>query len=336
MTDRPGASACPESDRSIPAPGSDQSLSVPEREWPRACPDGDRLLAQLPRPRTGDPHRIAVLSDVHFSTTEARTSKQLHRTPTHLRAAVSDINRRDVDAVVCLGDLVHRGRSAEYDRVADRLDDLDPPLYAVPGNHDLSSYEGTDGLELTSFAERFGGGSYPLAAAVGELTVRGVPATAGSLDPATLATLRDRVSADDPTLLCLHYPTRPVVARLRRLVADPSVVQAKRIVRDFGSVVDQEALPLVLTGHLHVPLLARRHGRAYVGAPPLCTYPQGYLLVRTDPSGCQLRFAPVVDAETMAQTKTARARHSATDRTLTDAAAAVMGALSVVPTTGGG
>ncbi len=262
--------------------------------------------------------------------TEARTSKQLHRTPTHLRAAVRDINRRDIDAVVCLGDLVHRGRSAEYDRVAVRLDDLDPPLYAVPGNHDLSSYEGADGLELASFAERFGGASYPLAAAVGELTVRGVPATAGSLDPAMLATLRDRVSADEPTLLCLHYPTQPVVARLRRLVADPSVVQAKRIVRDFASVFEQGVVPLVLTGHLHVPLLARRHGRAYVGAPPLCTYPQGYLLVRTDPSGCRLRFVPVADATTMARTKAARARHSTTDRTLTDAAADVMGSLPLV------
>jgi 3',5'-cyclic AMP phosphodiesterase CpdA len=47
------------------------------------------------------------------------------------------IERIDPELIIASGDLTHRGRPDQHDRAADFLQQLGPPVFAVPGNHDI-------------------------------------------------------------------------------------------------------------------------------------------------------------------------------------------------------
>lgn len=58
----------------------------------------------------------------------------LRRAVAHLNALSAQVG--GVDAVIHTGDLTDEGRPEEYDRFKALMEDLAPPLYAIPGNHD--------------------------------------------------------------------------------------------------------------------------------------------------------------------------------------------------------
>jgi Icc protein len=89
--------------------------------------DGDRHARALERLRSeaGDgPLRFAVLGDIQLFLDESG-------------AAVEDLEQRDVDFVVQVGDLTEYGSAQEYAWVARLLDRLRVPSFAVLGNHDV-------------------------------------------------------------------------------------------------------------------------------------------------------------------------------------------------------
>ncbi|SEL58373.1 3',5'-cyclic AMP phosphodiesterase CpdA [Roseivivax marinus] len=70
--------------------------------------------------------RIAHLSDLHFG-----------RDRPELVAPLIDVlNGADLDLVVVSGDLTQRARRAQFRSARAFLDQLEPPVLAVPGNHD--------------------------------------------------------------------------------------------------------------------------------------------------------------------------------------------------------
>ncbi|MCC8112610.1 MAG: PQQ-binding-like beta-propeller repeat protein [Bacteroidales bacterium] len=74
------------------------------------------------------PLRVAVLSDVHVT--------EGNRCDTLLRRAVADINAADYDIVVMNGDLTNQGLDSELKYVKSILDDIEHPLFVLPGNHE--------------------------------------------------------------------------------------------------------------------------------------------------------------------------------------------------------
>ncbi|MGH2841157.1 MAG: metallophosphoesterase family protein, partial [Solirubrobacteraceae bacterium] len=74
------------------------------------------------------PARLIHVSDVHVGARE----QPLVESP--LRALV---DRVQPDLVIATGDLTHRGRRDQHERVATLLRGLAAPVLAVPGNHDI-------------------------------------------------------------------------------------------------------------------------------------------------------------------------------------------------------
>jgi 3',5'-cyclic AMP phosphodiesterase CpdA len=72
--------------------------------------------------------RLLHLSDLHVGSHGEE----------HLESGVAAlIERIDPDLIIASGDLTHRGRPAQHDRAAAFLQQLGPPVLAVPGNHDI-------------------------------------------------------------------------------------------------------------------------------------------------------------------------------------------------------
>ena len=72
--------------------------------------------------------RLAILSDVHVTPGNANEEQ--------LRAAVTEINAIDVDAVMMTGDLTNEGSDEQLRNVKGILDGITHPLYVIPGNHE--------------------------------------------------------------------------------------------------------------------------------------------------------------------------------------------------------
>src|SRR6478752_5274648 len=82
------------------------------------------------------PYVIAQLSDIHIGGLKAGSGDRFS-------AALDEINRmsRQPDLVLLTGDLTHNGSEAEFAEFKHRLDALDAPWEAIPGNHDRAIAE---------------------------------------------------------------------------------------------------------------------------------------------------------------------------------------------------
>ncbi len=75
--------------------------------------------------------RVVVLADLHVTPGNANESQ--------LRIAVNEINMMsDVDLVVVDGDLTNEGSDEQLRLIKSILDDIDKPLFVIPGNHETN------------------------------------------------------------------------------------------------------------------------------------------------------------------------------------------------------
>jgi 3',5'-cyclic AMP phosphodiesterase CpdA len=72
--------------------------------------------------------RVLHVSDLHFGTREDPAVEQ---------AVAELLAQIEPELVIASGDLTHRGRPEQHDRVARFLKSLGPPVLAIPGNHDI-------------------------------------------------------------------------------------------------------------------------------------------------------------------------------------------------------
>lgn len=82
---------------------------------------------------------FAVIADSHVTWSGGKATKVL-------KEVVSDINRRSVDFVIHAGDEANVGQLQQFEATRDALNELRPPYYVIPGNHDgcWSESGGTD------------------------------------------------------------------------------------------------------------------------------------------------------------------------------------------------
>ncbi|MFC6863535.1 metallophosphoesterase family protein [Halomicroarcula sp. GCM10025817] len=255
-------------------------------------------LARLARPQASRPTRLAVVSDVHLSTTNEGSWKLFHRSETRLRQAVDDVGTRGVDGVVVAGDLTEDGHPEDVARAAELLSDLSVPVLPVPGNHDAPTDPGAD----ASFSEGALGtllpGGFPYRGRVGGVDVLCLDSTrAASGEKATLADdqlawLAETVSACDDPIVVSHH-NLPGLLSATGGDSWRSSFPLRNADR-FGSVLRDSAVGLHVSGHLHIPALAATGGVRELIAPALCSFPGGYLLVDVGPEGTTVRYVPVV------------------------------------------
>ncbi len=72
--------------------------------------------------------RIALVSDTHYG---------VYRHATPMARIVRAVNREDVDAVLIAGDFTYHIRADRLERALGAIRDVEAPVYAVLGNHDI-------------------------------------------------------------------------------------------------------------------------------------------------------------------------------------------------------
>lgn len=304
----------------------------------RSGPPAGTLMARLDRPRSTDRTRVAVIADPHLSTEETGTSKLFERTEEHVAAAVADITQRGVDATLCVGDITKDGEPWNFDRFDEIADDLDGPFYSIPGNHDVPK-EGYDheNLPMDEFEARYApdGQDFPFRVAVGGVDVIGVNTAgtdewlydshAGAVPESHLDELDDLLADADTPLVLAHHnlPAMSEQVHEHRELAEPDMFVPPEMddPEPFVETLQRNDVPLLLTGHLHMPSAAAQGSVRELMMPTTCSFPQGYCLIDVGPEGTEVRFVPVADFDGMVAGHRERSSDSVTARGLTGMAA---------------
>lgn len=85
--------------------------------------------------------RVGIIADIQYCDCETRGTRFYRNSLLKLEQCVEDLNRRQVDFSVNLGDLVDRDTENNMGAILTRLDKLDSKVYNTTGNHD---YEGVE------------------------------------------------------------------------------------------------------------------------------------------------------------------------------------------------
>lgn len=280
---------------------------------------------------------MAVIADPHLSTRETGTSKLFEYTGPHLRAAVEDIQERDVEAVLSVGDLTKDGEPWNFDAFDDIVADLDVPFYAVPGNHDVpKAGDEHETIPVSEFADRYTPeGDLPYVVEVGDVPIVGVNSSGtedllyeshdGEVADIDIDWLEQTLPEYTDPIVLTHFNLPAMSEQLRthrdHVEPDMGIPPVLRNPDPFVDVLSSHDVPLMLTGHLHMPSTATQDGIREVMAPTTCSFPQAYLLLEVGPEGTTVRQVPCTDQSGLRYSFSERSADSVTSRGLTAMAA---------------
>jgi len=268
------------------------------------------VLARLRRPVSDRPTRLAVVSDAHVATRAEGTDKMFHTTEDRLRAVVRRLNAAEPapDLVLFNGDLTKDGETWNFERFDGIVADLEAPFVAAPGNHDvpkefddhetppLSAFEDSYAPEPLPFVRRFGGLDLVVLDSATFPDGSLADGHRGALSPSQLGWLEETLGKLDNPVVALHHNVLPVLPKTVGNLAFRRVYSLYNRSEVLG-VLEDHGVPLVLTGHHHIPDVERVGGVTEVTAPPACSYPQAHLVVDVNRKGTTVRLVTHADEE---------------------------------------
>jgi 3',5'-cyclic AMP phosphodiesterase CpdA len=292
-------------------------------------------MARFSRPTAETPTRIALIADPHIPRKSVETLK-LTMPTTFLERAIVDINARSVDATLFLGDLTMDGREAEYERFDEVVADLEGPWLCIPGNHDLEKgFDDHESPNLSEFASRYASEGIPFVVRHGDVDVVGLDSVSademynshsGMVDTDQLSWLDDRLSEAENPVVAFHHILPPIVEQFDeyRDRAAPDLSRPS-LMKDPSPLIETLAahnVPLVLSGHLHIPSLGEVDGIHEVNGPSTGTFPPAYLLLDVGPDGAVVRYVTLGDVAEVQTAFTERSEYRPKARALASMAAA--------------
>jgi len=178
--------------------------------------------------------KIVHISDIHYS----KSWMFLHET---FRKCIGMVNEENPDVVIITGDVTDYGLTSEFQGVKEELKDISSPYLVVPGNHD-SRHEGYKKFE-NFFGKRF------YSSKVGNYTFVGIDSSEPDID-------EGHIGREQLTWLQNHISSHSIVFLHHHLVPIPNTGRERNVLVDAGEVLkilDMHDVPLVLSGHKHVP-----------------------------------------------------------------------------------
>ncbi|MCK5458974.1 MAG: metallophosphoesterase [Thermoplasmatales archaeon] len=187
--------------------------------------------------------RIVHISDIHVNLGSDFDEKMFNK-------SVKILNKIEKDIIFVSGDITTEGLLSEYEMAKQKLDMIDGKKVIVPGNHD----ERNLGFKL--FPEFFGEPTF--IHNYGEVMLIGLASSEPDKDSGRLGRRRHRLikealqKSKKMAVIGLHHHIIPV----------PNSGRETNIIEDAGETLDiilQNAVPLVLMGHRHVPYGVKIH-----------------------------------------------------------------------------
>jgi 3',5'-cyclic AMP phosphodiesterase CpdA len=229
-----------------------------------------------------------------------------------LSNSVDSINSSpETDFVLFNGDLTKDGEKRNFEKFDSTVESLEVPSVATPGNHDVpKSWDSHDTPPLSEFKRRYAPEGYPIVREVGDSGVKLVVLNSADTPDGSLSdTHAGHVSTRQLILLdiLLHDLTNPVVALHHSL--EPVVDSDKRKVNNYSvknsekllGILEKHDVPILVSGHHHIPSTVEYGSVRGVIAPATSTYPQSYLRLDIDESGTEVSLVPVADEYTQSK-----------------------------------
>lgn len=293
------------------------------------------VMARFRRPRANRRTTIAVIGDPHIPIGSVDSLKATEPAR-FLRRAIADINARSPDGTLFVGDLSMDGVPAEFDRFDTVIEDLQNPWTAIPGNHDApKDFDEHESLPADTFIDRYTPGSLPYKVPIGELDIvaldsaypSAVSDTAnGTVDTEQIAWLDDVLDDALNPIVTVHHPFPSILAQFdayRQAVnPDLSSPTGLREAEPLLETLHDHGVPMVITGHLHIPTIGTEDGVHEVNVPATSTFPPAYILLEIDQDGTVVRYVPLGDSADTREAFINRTSHRPKAKALSRMAAA--------------
>ena len=201
---------------------------------------------------------IAHISDLHISKSEFDEEIFMQ--------AVSEINHLNPDMIILTGDITDNGYYKEFQQATKYLAMFEPPLFAVPGNHDSRN------LGNQSFEELIGERSWKLTMD-NNFTVIG-------LDSSSPDESRGHIGNPQHLWLehqldeCVINENFSIVALHHHVISIPQTGRERNVLSDAGDILrtlTTHEVDFVLSGHKHVPNIWKINNTLVVNAGSLCS-----------------------------------------------------------------
>ncbi|UCH71980.1 MAG: metallophosphoesterase [Thermoplasmatales archaeon] len=194
--------------------------------------------------------KVAHISDIHCNFGNDFNEKMFDK-------ATKILNKIDADFIFISGDLTTEGLLTEYEFAREKLKQIKGKNVVVPGNHD----ERNLGFKL--FPEFFGDPDF--IHSYDDFNLVGLASSEPDKDDGRLGRGRHKLieegikKDDKTTIIGFHHHVIPV----------PHSGRETNIIEDAGETLDillRNEIPLVLTGHRHVPWGVKIHKTLLVNA----------------------------------------------------------------------
>lgn len=201
---------------------------------------------------------IAHISDLHISKSDFDEEMFM--------LAVAEINELQPDMIILTGDITNNGYYKQFKQATKYLAMFEPPLFAVPGNHDARN------LGYQTFEELIGERSWKLT--VGDdFTVIGLDSSTPDESSGDIGRpqhlwlehqLDECVINENFTIVVLHHHVIPI----------PQTGRERNVLSDSGDILKTlttHEVDLVLSGHKHVPNIWKINETLIANAGSLCS-----------------------------------------------------------------
>jgi Icc protein len=229
--------------------------------------------------------------------------------------------------VVFLGDLTKDGTPEEFERVDDLLSELDVPFVAVPGNHDVPKENTPETPSIEAFEAMYTPGSLPFCERIDGVDLVGLNSAsmpdgslsethAGAISSDQLAWLDSTLDGAENPVVALHHTVSGAPSYTDEL--DDSKHYRIRNSTALVDVLDAHGVELVLSGHIHWPVVSQLGSAYELTAPAACSFPQASLLVSIEPQGTTVSMVPLADRAGYAEAYRHAGRAEGRGRTMTE------------------
>ena len=218
--------------------------------------------------------RVALLSDPHVN---GATNGNEAAFKARFQKTIAQVNDAKVDVVLIAGDLTQSGLPQEFMDFKNHIKALHAPVYFVPGNHDVGhkfnsgKTNGTVTPGRVETYERALGPSWFVKKKAG-LRILGINSSllgSSFLQEEQMWTFLERELAQparQQTILFMHYPL--FLKTLDEPGGDYFNTEPEPRMRLYN-LLKQAGVKIVLTGHLHHPLINRRDGILFLTTLPV-------------------------------------------------------------------